>query len=288
MNKIIASIRRISGFLVTSIVILFVGYFVFLRYFQSFLPLPVFIEAKRIYMNILAIGFFALIPISLVINYPIIIRTVLSMLVILSCCVFSYLSIDIPERILTSTEFNNHQYHITVEGDFDQNFVTYIVYKCDVDNFKCQELYSDYSSSIDSVDFVVDEKLNELHYIHYTMFNRIMKYTDGLQPRQILASEEYKGFIYNVTIPSVDVYPIYGSSSEQYAYFLYRCSTSYKECQKLPFSYSDTGGDIWLIINEDTNELEMYNWQSDTHDVLIFTYGDKPKCHVEQCSYQDE
>ena len=165
MNKVIASIGRTSSFLVLSIVILFVGYFIFLRYFQSFLPLPVFIEAKHIYMIILAIGFFALIPISWVTNYPSIIRTALSMLVIIFCCVFSYLSIDIPERILTSTEFNNHQYHITVEGDFDQNFVTYIVYKCDVDNFKCQELYSDYSSSIDNVDFVVDEKLNELHYV---------------------------------------------------------------------------------------------------------------------------
>lgn len=284
MNKVITSIGRINSFLVLSIVILFVGYLVFLRYFQSFLPLPVFIEAKRIYMIILAIGFFALIPISLVTNYPIIIRIVISMFVIPFCCVFSYLSIDVPQRILKSKDFDNHRYHITVEGDFDQSFVIYRIYKCESDDLKCQELYYDYSASIDDVEFVEDEKMNELQVI----FRGIMKYTDSLHPRQILTSEKYMGFIYSVTIPPVDVYPIYGSSSRQFAYSLFRCSTSYKECQKLPFSYSDTGGSIRLIINEDTDELEMYNWQSDTGRVLIFSYGANLKCHVEQCVYPTE
>jgi hypothetical protein len=278
MNKIIASIRRISGFLVTSIVILFVGYFVFLRYFQSFLPLPVFIEAKRIYMNILAIGFFALIPISLVINYPIIIRTVLSMLVILSCCVFSYLSIDIPERILTSTEFNNHQYHITVEGDFDQNFVTYTVYKCDVDNFKCQELDSDYSSSIDSVALVVDEKTNEMHFVR----NDDLIFAYGEQSREVLTSEQLGKYFYYV-----GVYPPYGSPSAEHAYSLYKCETSFAECQKLPFHYTDTGGSFKLTFDENTQEVTMYQWKYNTDDILIYSYGSEPKCYVERCSIVD-
>ena len=58
-NKIPVLIGRIRSFLVISIVFLFLAYFPFLHYFQDLLPLPLFIEAKRIYMNILAIGFFA-------------------------------------------------------------------------------------------------------------------------------------------------------------------------------------------------------------------------------------
>jgi hypothetical protein len=246
--------------------------------------LPLFIEAKHIYINILAIGFFALIAVSLATKYAIIIRYVLLILAIPSCCVFSYLSIDVPERILKSIYFNNHRYHITVKGNFDETYVTFMIYKCDVDDFKCQELYSEYRGGIDSVDFVIDNKIDELHAV----FNGRMKYTDGFQPHQILASEEYEGFLYNVAIPPADVYYIYGSSSREYTYMLYKCKISFTECQKLPFHYTDSGGTFRLILNESTNELEMYNWKSDTGSVLIYSQGIEPKCYVERCSIPNE
>lgn len=259
-------------------------YLVFLHYFERFLPLPIFIDAKRLFEIILAIGFLFLLPALLISNYSKILRTIISIPAFLVFCLFSYLVIDIPEEILDSAKLGNRHYFVTVQGNIEPT-TTYTVYRCNTNDLKCERIFTQINgASIFNMSFVVDESMNEIH----VLYRGSMIYTDGEHPRRVLASEEYKGFIYNVGILPVDVYPIYGSSSEQYTYSLYRCNTFYKECQKLPFSYSDTGGDIWLLVNEDTNELEMYNWQSGTQDVLIFTYGVEPKCHVEQCAYQEK
>ncbi len=284
MNKVIESVRSISNSLVKLIPALTVVYFAFLRYFGNFLPLPSFMGAKRIYVIILAISFLLLLPALSISSYSKVLRIFISIPAILFCCLFSYLATDIPEEILDSAVLDNHTYYVTVQGNIEPS-TTYIVYRCNANSLKCQKIYTQLSGAeFFNASLIVDERMKEVH----VLYRGYMIYTDGENPRRVLASEEYKGFIYNIGILPVDVYPIYGSSSEKYTYSLYRCNTSYKECQKLPFSYSDTGGSIWLIINEDTDELEVYNWQSNTNDVLIFTYGVKPKCHVEQCSYQDK
>jgi hypothetical protein len=283
VNKTPVLIGRTHSFLVISIVFLFVAYFAFPHYVQDLLPLPLFIEAKRLYMYVLAIGFFILILIPLGTRYPLSIRMALSTLAIPFCCVFSYLWIDTPKQILASTNFNNHRYHITVEGNFDETYVTYMIYKCDIDDFKCQELYYDYSGGIDSVDFVIDKKMNELHAI----FNGVMKYTDGNYPREIIESEEYNGYIYSVAILPVDVYSIYGDSNQQYVYSLYRCNTFFRDCEKLPFRYTDDGGAFQLTVNESTNELEMYHWKGSTSRGLIYSYSKEARCYVERCSIPD-
>lgn len=285
MNKIIERIRHINPFFCVALVILLTaGYFVLLHYFENLLPLPVFVNTKRIYLIILAIGFIALLLLLAVSKYSVIVRVVLLIFATPFCCLFSYAAIDFPEEILASADLGSYRYHITMEGMIDEPRAIYITYRCNESNLECEIIYSETSCCVDEIAIITDEKLNEVHIVR----NGNLEYTDGEQPRRVLASEEYKDFLYVVGIPPVDVYPIYGSSSEKYTYSLYRCNTSFKECQKLPFGYSNTGGDIWLIINEDTNELEMYNWQSDTQDVLIFTYGVEPKCHVEQCVYPTE
>ena len=282
MNRVIVSVRPISNSLIKLIPVLTIVYFAFLHYFGDFLPLPIFIVAKRICVIILAIGFLLLLPAFSISSYSKVIRFFISIPAVLFCCLFSYLTVDIPEEILDSAVLDSHIYYVTVQGNIEPS-TTYIVYRCNTNSLKCQKIYIQLSGvEIFDASLVVDERLKEVH----VLYRGDVIYTDGENPRRVLASAEYKGFIYNVGILPVDVYPVYGSSSEKYNYSLYRCNISYKGCKKLPFSYSDTGGSIWLFINEDTDELDLYNWQSDTNDVLIFTYGAKSKCHVEPCTYQ--
>lgn len=145
----------------------------------------------------------------------------------------------------------------------------------------CVNLYSNVNGPyFYNADFVVDERMREVHVFH----DGYWVYTDGIQPREILAYEEYKDNIY-----SLGVYPTYGSSSDWHTYTLHKCEASFTLCQQLPFLYTDTGGSFEIKFDESTDELKVYtwNWKTD-EEVLIYLYGAEPKCYVEGCTIPDE
>jgi len=255
----------------------------FRHYPGQFLPLPIFVIVKHIYLNILAIGFFLLLPALVISNYSSIIRIVLLILVTPFFCFFSYAAIDHPEEILASAKLGNHRYHVTIEGIVGDVQTAYNTYRCNGNDLGCEIIYSETSGGIDDIVLVTDENTKELHVLR----NGYIKYTDGEHPRMILASLQYEGFLYAVTTPPVDVYAVYGSLHDKYIYSLYRCTISFIDCQKLPFHYIDSGGSFTFDVNENTNELELHHWRSDTNVILIYSYGKEPKCHVEQCSTPD-
>ena len=121
--------------------------------------------------------------------------------------------------------------------------------------------------------------MNEMHILR----KGYMKYTDSEQPRQVLTSEQFGNFIYQV-----GVYPAYSFSSDQFTYMLYKCKISFTECQKLPFHYTDTGGSFKLTFDENTKELKIFYETYNTDDVLIYSYSTVSKCYVERCSIPDK
>jgi hypothetical protein len=255
-----------------------VAYFIFTRYIGNFLPLPLFVDAKRIYIYFLAIGFLVLIAILAISSYSKIIRIALLILVVPFCCLFSYMSLDFPERILASAKLSNYHYYVTLEGMIDEVNAIYSTYRCNAKDLECKIIYSETSGTVDDVVLIVDEEMQELHVLR-TGYER---FTDGAQPREILTSEQFGDFIY-----SIGVYPPYGSLREQRIYMLFKCKNTFVSCEKLPFNYTGDGGSFKLTYEDNTNELKVYRWRYDTEDVLIYSYGIEPKCYVEQCKIQD-
>lgn len=276
MNKTVNLIRRISTPLVVLMFVLLASYIFILHYWGRFLSLPTFVEVKRIYLYSLAIGFFVLLPILIIANYPKAVRIVLFVLVLTFCCLCSYSSVNFPQTILASKEFENHYYYVTIEGVIDESHAVYSTYKCNTEGFHCEVIYSETSGTVDDVVLVVDEEANALHVLR----NSYIRFTDGLQPHEVLESEQFGNFIYYI-----GVYPPYGSDSKQHAYLLYKCNSSYTSCQQLPFHYTDTGGYFRLTFDDKIQELRVYKWQYKTDDyLLIYSYGAEPKCYVKDCT----
>ena len=276
MNKAIKLSSRISSILAILMFVLMVGYFVLIYYPEKFLPLPTFVEVKRIYTNTLAIGFLVLLPIVAISTFSKIIRVALLILAVPFCCLFSYLAMSFPEQVRDSTELANQRYHLTIQSNLGELDVIYTLYKCNMSNLHCEKVYTTLSrSDLRSQDLVVDEKNNEVHFIR----NDALIFVYGNQSREVLESEQLGAYSYYLA-----VYPPYGSSAEKYIYSLYQCETRFTECHQLPFHYTDTGGSFILAFDDNTQEVQVYEWQHKADDILIYSYGPEPKCYVGQCT----
>ncbi len=68
-------------------------------------------------------------------------------------------------------------------------------------------------------------------------------------------------------------------------YTLHECTLEYKSCDPLLISYTDTSADI-LVLEADkiSNEIRLYDdYDYNLERILIFTYGENPRCYVEGC-----
>jgi len=275
-KKAAEPIRHITTFFVVALFVLTVGYFVFRRYPGIFLPLPIFVAIKLFYGNILAIGFIVLLPVLAISKYPEKVRVILLIFSTPFCFLCSYMAIDFPEKILASAKLSNYSYHVSMEGMIDETSAIYRTYRCNTNDLECKVIYSETSGSVDDVVLIADEKMSELHVLQ----SGYIRFTDGAQPREILTSEQFGDFVY-----TIGVYPPYGSSSDhQYTYWLYKCQSSFTECQQLPFQYMDNGGSFELVFENDTKELKVYQFGYKVDHLLIYSYGTEAKCYVERCS----
>jgi hypothetical protein len=278
MYKVATLISRISNAFEIIILVLIAGYFVFLYYFGEFFSLPTFLTLNRVYILVLAIGSFVSLITLPVTKFSNIARFGILFLIIPFCCLFSYLAIEFPKQILDTANLDNHRYYITVEAELFKPHTIYKTYKCNLMGKGCVIINTGVSgASIEDVKLVPDETVNELRVFR----QGYLIYIDGIQPHAILTSEELGEFIYYVGI-----YPDYHVSvTEQHTYMLFKCQTSFRSCQQLPFQYTDTSGSFELKSGSNTNELKVYKWKNSPSDVvLVYSYGAKPKCYVEKCT----
>lgn len=278
MNKVATSISRTSNILETTTLVLIAGYFVFLRYSGAFVSLPTFLAFNHVYIVVLAISSFVSLIALPATKFSSIVRLAVFVLLVPFCCLFSYLSMEFPKQILDTANLGNHRYYITVEAEFFEPRTIYKTYKCNMTGKGCVILDTGVSgASIDDVKLVPDETANEMRVFRHGY----LIYIDGTQPHAILTSEEFGEFIYYVGI-----YPDYRvSATEQHTYMLFKCQTSFRSCQQLPFQYTDTSGSFELKSDSSTNELKVYKWKHSPSDaVLVYSYGAKPKCYVEKCT----
>ena len=277
MRKIIESVGKISKFLAIPYAIFAIAYFAFLLYFEKSLPLPLSIQIENIYVRLLAVGFFILIPGLLISNLSKVFRILIFFLAIPFCCVFSYiLLLEFPiKETLRTVDFDNHRYYITVESEIAKPHTIYKTYKCDKNGLHCQVVFNYRSgSTVDDVDFVVNENKTALHVLQ----RGVLVYTHGAKPWEVVSSLEQGDFTYYIGI-----YPPYSNSDNQRTYGLYECKNSLVSCEQLPFQYTKFGY-LYLRFDEGTDELIIYEHRYQQDEVIIYSYGSEPKCFVEQCT----
>jgi hypothetical protein len=137
-------------------------------------------------------------------------------------------------------------------------------------------------------EIVCDEERWEANIIR--TFNNVLAYTDGENPRHY---DEYNGarlknHQYFLTRQCNDWIP---STCGSMTYTLYQCDLSFKSCDPLPIQYTQYDSSDFLELSSDeiTDEVQLHEDDFATDAVvLIFTYGEHPRCYVEGCEILEE
>ena len=72
---------------------------------------------------------------------------------------------------------------------------------------------------------------------------------------------------------------------ESASYVLYECKLDYTACNPLSIKYTDYfNRQLILEENKSTNEISLYDdYEDNPNRILIFTYGENPRCYVDKC-----
>ena len=185
-----------------------------------------------------------------------------------------------------TAEFKGFKYYEVLTADLDYHGLV-LFYKCKKWSFDCQILYGDYSLTGTAI--IIDEQQNEVSWFE-TGFQRLL-ITDGENFRGYTGlSTQSQGHEYQISDRCNKFGDRYGSyHCESYTYALYQCNLEYKACKPLPIQYTNNFYVyLDLIVNDETNELELYENYGEKYEERIFTYGEHPRCYVEGCEILEE
>jgi hypothetical protein len=188
--------------------------------------------------------------------------------------------------ILDEAQLGNYKYYISSTIDWDNHsFQTF--YKCKKWSFGCEYLTSSYSAV--GWEIIVDEEKKEVTLLGFPG----LTFTDGDHPRSYTGAGGQLGdHIYYLSDECNNFNNEKGYyDCESYTYTLYECDLNNKSCNSLPVQYThnDNRNYLWLEPDETTNEINIYEEDFETDDVvLIFTYGEHPRCYVEGCEILEE
>lgn len=179
-----------------------------------------------------------------------------------------------------TTKCNGKTYYVTWMhpfGDYQWSFNNVTIWK----GVKYESFFFGYSSS--NYEIVCDENKKEANIINTS--RDVLAYTDGENSR---IYDECEGVIlgnhqYFLSTQCNDWIP---STCGSVTYTLYVCNLSYRSCDPLPIQYTqyETRNFLNLVSNEATHEVNLYEEYFETDDeILIFTYGENPRCYMEGC-----
>ena len=64
---------------------------------------------------------------------------------------------------------------------------------------------------------------------------------------------------------------------------IYQCELDNTGCAPLPFQYTGEDEIAYLEFNEATQEYEFYVWPDIGDEILVYSFGDHPRCYAEGC-----
>jgi len=185
-----------------------------------------------------------------------------------------------------TTKCNGNTYYITWMhpfGDYQWTFYNVTIWK---GVFKYKSFFFGYSPGAGPYKVICDEERNEANIV--STFTEALAYTDGANPRRYdrYVGTSLKTHRYFLAWQCNDRLPtICGSET----FILYQCNLGYTSCKSLPISYTGESVDYLILeANEETNEIELYDDFKEDGGILIFTYGEHPRCYVEGCEILKE
>lgn len=117
--------------------------------------------------------------------------------------------------------------------------------------------------------------------------------TEGQIGKEIIFSIEQENPLFYEAVEELDNHVYYlfsscrqmGVGCQNQMYFLYECKLDNTFCEQLPFMYDGEYGGYptELTSDETTSEIEVYIEAYLAENILIYTYGREPRCHVEDC-----
>jgi hypothetical protein len=273
-------IRIVSRILAVSTLIITIGYFILVNFFDTHFPFPIYLVVRHIYEITLAICLLVVFPAIIFSTTSVIIRVLTIFIAFPLWCSFSYIAIEPPEQIKDSSEMGNQHYYFTAGVVYTESYTFYSIYKCNNEGLNCAKIFTNTrGSGMDKVALIQNEKSDEI----YGLEQDYLVFADGIQTHEIVESEEFGNIIYYIGI-----YTSNNSIIDQKTYLFYQCDDSLKSCQQLPFRYIDTSdryasGPFLIEFDNFTKEIRVLQ-NINSNYVLIYSLGSKPKCFVDNCT----
>lgn len=177
--------------------------------------------------------------------------------------------------VWATDELGDYKYYIVEEiWDYPHSDTDFI--KCKKLSFQC-----DYLSGIRFArpEIVVDEQNNEVSVID----TRGLVYTDGLNPRRYTGHEGGRlgGNLYYLSEICRNFYQ--EGDCKSYTFIPYECNVNNKSCDPLPIKFESDIDFYPLWETDDANNEISLHYVDNDNDVLIFTYGEHPRCFIIEC-----
>ncbi len=244
---------------------------------QNAIPLPVFLQIRRILLPTVAIGslvfLLAVFCVSMFIvrsSYRTVFLFAGFLVGIFVFCFLCYSTLFLPETIIDTVQMDEQHYHLTVAGSVSDRYkMNTRVYKCPRSDLTCATIYET-TDGMTPRYLVVDDTHKEIH-----MFWRSeLQYSFGLSPHVA----RYQG---TASLGKAE-YSLYSYQTNDVPGFLITLcdeANSTSACEVLPFRYSTAAfeeGD--LLADQENGEIDVL-----VDGNLIYTHGESPRCYAPGC-----
>lgn len=264
-------VKPFSNVVLITIVISTIVYFIISVVFENQIPLPILLKFRQVALIYFAVGYFMLIPVSLLARVPKALKVIVSVVATPVICLLGFLAMNLPERINNSGQLGNQNYYVSAAGVKLEYFTKYTMYRCNSYGMDCIVVDEEYGMLFNT-DLILDESLKKAHFF----VNGYLYFSDGVISRSYeLSYAERLG---------QDIYWLAYYSENPFEFIFYRCNDETRmDCELLPFHYSqEVVKDIKnteLVADGENNTVSIY-----IDGELIYVYGSDPKCYVENCS----
>ncbi len=180
-------------------------------------------------------------------------------------------------KIWKTDQLGEYKYYIVEEiWDYPHSDTDFI--KCKKLSFQCN-----YLSGIRFArpEIIVDEQNNEVSVIDA----RGLVYTDGLNPRRYTGHEggQLGSNLYYLSEICHNFNFNQQGDCESYTLIPYECNIDNKSCDPLPIKFEGDFDFYPLWKTDDANNEISLLYADNDNDVLIFTYGEHPRCFINEC-----
>jgi hypothetical protein len=195
------------------------------------------------------------------------------------------------QTVLDKAQISNTTYYLTGEINLDGHFFRHL-YKCTNNYFACEKtpFYSGGGTSVQRWSLMIDKTIdpNEI--------NVIVTYFDGTALLEYTYGTQSRNYDYPAQLNNRWYYLAY-SENPTYAttiFTFYECKLDNTSCKKLPILYQGTGRFRDTIADEVTGEISVFIGNEfdkttlKSSKMLIFTWGENPRCYVEGCEILEE